>query len=251
MLVLTTAASTPASSWPRSPPPGPSSWSGSPPPPPALRHLPGRVVPGADQRRDGPHHRRAGHRHLPARYRLGRRYRLATTLLDHRRYPAAALIRLYHERWEHEIAYLALRHTLLQGRVLRSRDPAGLEQEIWALLALYQAIRREMTTPSKPCPAPTPTAPASPTALQAALDTSPARRSCPPTRPSAASAAPSSTACSRPAGPASAPARSSPRSPAGTNPPPDGNPARPAADRNHRPRRPQATTSTRNAGANP
>ncbi len=26
-------------------------------------------------------------------------YRLATTLLDHRRYPAAALIRLYHERW--------------------------------------------------------------------------------------------------------------------------------------------------------
>jgi hypothetical protein len=29
----------------------------------------------------------------------GDRYRLITTLLDHRRYPAAALIRLYHERW--------------------------------------------------------------------------------------------------------------------------------------------------------
>src|ERR1019366_987041 len=72
------------------------------------------------------------------------RCRLATTLLDHRRYPAAALIRLYHERWEHEVAYLALRHTLLQGRVLRSRGPAGLEQEIWALLALYQALRRAM-----------------------------------------------------------------------------------------------------------
>jgi hypothetical protein len=26
-------------------------------------------------------------------------YRLATTLADHRRYPAPALIRLYHERW--------------------------------------------------------------------------------------------------------------------------------------------------------
>jgi hypothetical protein len=26
-------------------------------------------------------------------------YRLATTLRDHRRYPAAALIRLYHQRW--------------------------------------------------------------------------------------------------------------------------------------------------------
>src|SRR6266568_1036947 len=48
--------------------------------------------------------------------------------------------------WEHEVAYLALRHTLLNGRVLRSGDPAGLEQEIWALLALYQALRRAMVT---------------------------------------------------------------------------------------------------------
>ncbi len=74
------------------------------------------------------------------------RYRLATTLTDHRRYPATALIRLYHERWEHEVAYLALRHTLLTGRVLRSGDPAGLQQEMWALLALYQALRRAMVT---------------------------------------------------------------------------------------------------------
>ena len=43
--------------------------------------------------------------------RYGASYRLATTLADHRRYPAGALIRLYHERWEHEVAYLALRHT--------------------------------------------------------------------------------------------------------------------------------------------
>jgi Insertion element 4 transposase N-terminal/Transposase DDE domain len=72
-------------------------------------------------------------------------YRFATTLLDHRAYPAPALIALYHERWEHEITYLALRHTLLQGRVLRSGDPAGLEQEMWALLALYQALRTAIT----------------------------------------------------------------------------------------------------------
>ncbi len=52
--------------------------------------------------------------------RYGDSYRLATTLTDHLRYPARALIALYHERWEHEIAYLALRHTLLSGRVLRS-----------------------------------------------------------------------------------------------------------------------------------
>ena len=75
----------------------------------------------------------------------GGTYRLATTLLDHRAWPAAALTGLYHERWQHEIAYLALRHTLLGGRVLRSGDPAGLEQEMWALLALYQALRIAIT----------------------------------------------------------------------------------------------------------
>jgi len=75
----------------------------------------------------------------------GSTYRLATTLLDHRAYPAAAVTALYHERWEHEITYLALRHTLLEGRVLRSHDPAGLHQEMWALLALYQALRIAIT----------------------------------------------------------------------------------------------------------
>jgi hypothetical protein len=103
--------------------------------------------------------------------RFTARYRLATTLTDHRRYPAAALLRLYHERREHEIAYLALRHTLLDGRVLRSRDPAGLEQEIWALLALYQAIRREMTLAAETVPGTGPGRAGFTTALQAALDT--------------------------------------------------------------------------------
>jgi hypothetical protein len=72
-------------------------------------------------------------------------YRLATTLLGHLAYPPGALITLYHERWEHEIAYLALRHTLLGGRVLRSGDPAGLRQKMWAMLALYQALRIAIT----------------------------------------------------------------------------------------------------------
>jgi len=77
--------------------------------------------------------------------RYGGSYRLATTLLDHRAWPAGPLIALYHERWEHEITYLALRHTLLQGRVLRSHHPEGLRQEMWALLALYQALRIAIT----------------------------------------------------------------------------------------------------------
>jgi hypothetical protein len=77
--------------------------------------------------------------------RLGDSYRLITTLLDWRRYPAGELVRLYHERWEIEVAYLALRHSLLGGYVLRSRDRAGAEQELWALLAVYQALRMAMT----------------------------------------------------------------------------------------------------------
>ena len=56
-------------------------------------------------------------------------YRLATTLLDHRTDPAGAPTTLNDERWEHEVTYFAPRHTLLQGRVLRSGDPAGIEQE--------------------------------------------------------------------------------------------------------------------------
>ncbi|MHB9863454.1 IS4 family transposase [Streptomyces sp. YIM S03343] len=75
---------------------------------------------------------------------VGGTYRLATTLLDHRRDPAARLVSLYHERWEIESAFFALRHTLMQGRILRSTTPSGLEQELWAILCAYQLLRRAM-----------------------------------------------------------------------------------------------------------
>ena len=100
----------------------------------------------------------------------GDSYRLATTILDWRAYPAGALIRLYHERWEHEITYLALRHTLLNGRVLRSHDPAGLEQEIWALLALYQALRIAITDAIQTIPGTDPDRASYQIAVQAAQD---------------------------------------------------------------------------------
>jgi Insertion element 4 transposase N-terminal/Transposase DDE domain len=71
-------------------------------------------------------------------------YRLATTLLDHRAYPAADLIMLYHQRWQIETAYLELKSALLGGRVLRARTPAGIDQEIYALLVTYQILRTAM-----------------------------------------------------------------------------------------------------------
>jgi Insertion element 4 transposase N-terminal/Transposase DDE domain len=97
-------------------------------------------------------------------------YRLATTLLDPRRHPARQLIALYHERWEHELAYLALRHTLCQHRVLRSTDPEGVRQEMWALLALYQALVRAIVAAVETRPGTDPDRASFATALEAAKD---------------------------------------------------------------------------------
>ena len=74
----------------------------------------------------------------------GGTYRLATTLLDHRAYPPQGLMALYHERWEHEVTYLALRHTLLQGRVLRSGTPQRPAGNV-GRLTVYQALRIAVT----------------------------------------------------------------------------------------------------------
>lgn len=71
-------------------------------------------------------------------------YRLATTVLDHHRYPASELITLYHQRWEVETAYLELKSSILGGRVLRARTPVGVEQEVYALLVVYQLLRTAM-----------------------------------------------------------------------------------------------------------
>jgi hypothetical protein len=69
-------------------------------------------------------------------------WRLLTSLLDHDRYPGRDLVALYHERWQAETTYLSIKSTILDGRVLRSRQPAQIEQEVWALLTVYQAIVR-------------------------------------------------------------------------------------------------------------
>ncbi|MEU3343118.1 transposase [Streptomyces sp. NPDC006668] len=68
-------------------------------------------------------------------------YRLATTLLDARRYPAFELVKQYHERWEAESAFFAIKKSMLGRRVLRARSMPGMAQEIYALLTAYQLIR--------------------------------------------------------------------------------------------------------------
>ncbi|MFI6063555.1 IS4 family transposase [Streptomyces sp. NPDC051286] len=69
-------------------------------------------------------------------------WRLITSLLDHQRYPAAELVDLYHERWQVETTYFSIKASLLDGRVLRSHSIDGIDQEVWALLAAYQALIR-------------------------------------------------------------------------------------------------------------
>ncbi|MGW2207194.1 hypothetical protein [Streptomyces sp. NPDC001774] len=70
-------------------------------------------------------------------------YRLLTTLMDPRRYPANQLAALYHQRWEVEIALFGLKVTLRTAdRVLRSQRPEGVEHEIYAYLTVCQILRR-------------------------------------------------------------------------------------------------------------
>lgn len=97
-------------------------------------------------------------------------YRLVTTLLDEHRYPATELIALYHQRWEIETAYLALKHTLLDDRILRSHTPGGVEQELWALLTTYQILRIAMTNATDTQPGTDPDRASFSTALHAAQD---------------------------------------------------------------------------------
>lgn len=75
----------------------------------------------------------------------GHVYRLITTWLNPRRAPASQLIVLYHERWEIEGMLDEVKtHQREQKRVLRSRTPDGVRQEVWALFLLHYAIRALM-----------------------------------------------------------------------------------------------------------
>ncbi|MCX5233545.1 transposase [Streptomyces sp. NBC_00233] len=97
-------------------------------------------------------------------------YRLATSLLDHHRYPASDLVRLYHERWEVESAYFEIKKTMLGRRVLRSRTWAGTAQEVYALLSAYQALRIAITDATGTLPSADPDRASFSIAFQAARD---------------------------------------------------------------------------------
>lgn len=68
---------------------------------------------------------------------------LATTLTDPDTAPASELAQLYHQRWQIETLFGAVKTTQRGGteKILRSHHPEGVRQEVWAMLCVYQALR--------------------------------------------------------------------------------------------------------------
>ena len=77
----------------------------------------------------------------PQRPGAGQPHRLLTTLLDPELDPATTLICLYHERWEEELAFDEIKVHLRTQPVLRSQIPAGVVQEVYALLLAHYLLR--------------------------------------------------------------------------------------------------------------
>lgn len=69
-------------------------------------------------------------------------FRLITTILNPAQATATELAACYHQRWESENHYKSIKtHQRGPRQVLRSKDPDGIRQEIYAYLITYQAIR--------------------------------------------------------------------------------------------------------------
>lgn len=72
-------------------------------------------------------------------------FRLVTTITDLQQASAAELAACYTQRWESETAFKSLKtHQRGPRQVLRSQDPDGISQELYAYLITYQAVRRLM-----------------------------------------------------------------------------------------------------------
>jgi hypothetical protein len=72
-------------------------------------------------------------------------YRLITSLLDERAFPADRVAATYHERWEIETALDEVKvHQWAHPRPLRSKHPREVVQEVYGLLLAHLAIRTVM-----------------------------------------------------------------------------------------------------------
>lgn len=70
---------------------------------------------------------------------------LLTSMLDPKAYPAAEIIKVYHERWELELGYDEIKTEMLdREEAIRCKSPAAIRQEMWGILLAYNLVRLEM-----------------------------------------------------------------------------------------------------------
>ncbi len=75
----------------------------------------------------------------------GKARQVLTSMVDPMRFPGADIIALYGHRWEIELGYREMKHSLQQHKLtLRSKKAAGIRQELWGVLLAYNLLRSQM-----------------------------------------------------------------------------------------------------------
>ena len=75
----------------------------------------------------------------------GKERQVLTSMVDPMRFPSADIVELYSHRWEIELGYREMKHSLQQHRLtLRSKKAAGIRQELWGMLLAYNLLRSQM-----------------------------------------------------------------------------------------------------------
>ncbi|TNI12510.1 IS4 family transposase [Aeromonas veronii] len=75
----------------------------------------------------------------------GKARQVLTSMVDPMRFPGADIVELYSHRWEIELGYREMKHSLQQHRLtLRSKKAAGIRQELWGVRLAYNLLRSQM-----------------------------------------------------------------------------------------------------------
>ncbi|BBR40069.1 hypothetical protein WP3W19E03_25940 [Aeromonas veronii] len=74
----------------------------------------------------------------------GKERQVLTSMVDPMRFPGADIVELYSHRWEIELGYREMKHSLQPHRLtLRSKTAAGIRQELWGGLLAYNLLRSD------------------------------------------------------------------------------------------------------------
>ncbi|WP_429188402.1 IS4 family transposase, partial [Aeromonas veronii] len=72
----------------------------------------------------------------------GKERQVLTSMVDPMRFPSADIVELYSHRWEIELGYWEMKHSLQEHRLtLRSKKAMGIRQELWGVLLAYNLLR--------------------------------------------------------------------------------------------------------------